>query len=82
MKHKIGNELDKQKVGDWQQQQKTLNIHTRLPECYVKIAINITKFNNLVHCGSDCKKVEDDQVDLHHPVDLLDILVLFEQVSN
>jgi hypothetical protein len=45
--------------------------------CDVEVTMSIAKHQYLLSSQGNCVKVEDEQVDYHHPVALLDLFVLF-----
>jgi hypothetical protein len=82
MEYQVGDELDQKEVGEILIKSKTVVSYTVPPVSHVEVSIAISRIQNLCHSRSECEEVEDDQVYFHHPVALLDLLVLFQQDAN
>ncbi len=81
LEHEVGDELAQQEVGEDASLSKTVDSHSCLPESHVEVAIDVAIVNNFLHRVNDRVYVEEDHMDCHHPVALLDLLVGVEQTA-
>jgi hypothetical protein len=80
--HQVGDELVQQEVGELKSKAKTVDSHTELKVGHEGVAMDKKVQKYLAHKEGDCEYVEHDQVDQHHSVALLYLLVGVEQAAD